>query len=53
MTRRLREALAVSLEIEAGTPQAKVRAGLRMPPKAAQAFVADVSRTAPPRFAAR
>ena len=45
MARRLREALAVAVQLEAGAPQAKVRAGLRMPPKAAQAFIADVSRT--------
>jgi len=45
MTRRLREALAVSVQLEAGAPQAKVRAGLRMPPKAAAAFIADVQRT--------
>jgi DNA polymerase-3 subunit delta len=45
MTRRLREALAVALQLESGVPQATVRAGLRMPPKVAQAFIADVSRT--------
>ncbi len=45
MTRRLREALGVAAQLEAGKPQASVRAGLRMPPKAAQAFVADVART--------
>jgi DNA polymerase-3 subunit delta len=45
MTRRLREALAVALQLEAGTPVAKVRAGLRMPAKVAARFVEDVSRT--------
>jgi DNA polymerase-3 subunit delta len=45
VARRLREALAVALQLEAGVPQATIRAGLRMPPKAAQAFIADVSRT--------
>jgi DNA polymerase-3 subunit delta len=45
MARRLREALAVALQLDSGTPQAKVRAGLRMPPKAAAAFIADVQRT--------
>ena len=45
MTRRLREALAVATELEAGTPIAKVRAGLRMPPKAAGRFVEEVSRS--------
>jgi DNA polymerase-3 subunit delta len=45
MARRLREALAVALQLEAGVPQATIRAGLRMPPKAAAAFIADVQRT--------
>jgi DNA polymerase-3 subunit delta len=45
MTRRVREALAVAIQLESGEPQAKIRAGLRMPPRVAQAFVADVSRT--------
>jgi DNA polymerase-3 subunit delta len=45
MTRRLREALVISVQLEAGAPQAKVRAGLRMPPRAAAAFIADVQRT--------
>jgi len=45
MTRRLREALTVAAALEGGAPIAKVRAGLRMPPKAAIKFVQDVSRT--------
>jgi len=45
MARRLREALAVALQLEAGIPQATIRAGLRMPPKAARDFITDVSRT--------
>jgi DNA polymerase-3 subunit delta len=45
MTRRLREALAASLQLEAGTPPAKLRAGMRMPPKVAAAFLNDVGRT--------
>ncbi|HEX2703206.1 MAG TPA: hypothetical protein VHM72_07220 [Solirubrobacteraceae bacterium] len=45
MARRLREALAVAVQLESGTPQAKVRAGLRMPPKAAASFIADVQRS--------
>jgi DNA polymerase-3 subunit delta len=45
MTRRLREALAVSAQLESGTPIAKIRATLRMPPKVASKFVEDVSRT--------
>ena len=45
MTRRIRDALAVSLQLESGTPVARIRAGLRMPPKAAAAFLQDVGRT--------
>ena len=45
MTRRLREALAVAQALEAGTPVAKVRAGLRMPPRPAAKFIEDVGRT--------
>jgi len=45
MTRRLREALVVAQALDAGTPVAKVRAGLRMPPRAAGKFIEDVSRT--------
>jgi DNA polymerase-3 subunit delta len=45
ITRRLREALTVSTALEAGTPPAKIRSSLRMPPKAAAAFIADVART--------
>jgi DNA polymerase-3 subunit delta len=45
MTRRLREALAVAAALESGTPIAKVRSGLRMPPKVATRFVEDVART--------
>jgi DNA polymerase-3 subunit delta len=50
MTRRLREALAVAIQIEAGAPIAKIRSGLRMPPKAAAAFISDVSRTDPAKL---
>jgi DNA polymerase-3 subunit delta len=45
MTRRLREALAVAQALETGTPVAKVRAGLRMPPRPAAKFIEDVGRT--------
>jgi len=45
MARRLREALAVALQLEAGASTATIRAGLRMPPKVAAAFVADVQAT--------
>jgi DNA polymerase-3 subunit delta len=45
VTRRLREALSVAARLEAGAPASAVRGELRMPPKAATAFVADVART--------
>jgi DNA polymerase-3 subunit delta len=45
MTRRLREAITVATQLESGTPVATIRAGLRMPPKAAAAFIADVQRS--------
>lgn len=45
MVRRLREALDVATRLAAGESAATVRRGLRMPPKAAERFVADVQRT--------
>ena len=45
MTRRLREAVAVCAQLESGTPIAKIRGTLRMPPKVASKFVEDVSHT--------
>jgi DNA polymerase III subunit delta len=45
MARRLREAIDVADRLEAGESSAQVRRGLRMPPKAAERFVADVERT--------
>jgi DNA polymerase-3 subunit delta len=45
VTRRLREALTVARRLEAGASPSTVRSELRMPPKAASAFVADVQRT--------
>ncbi len=45
VTRRLREALNVAGRLEQGASAANVRGELRMPPKAAAAFVADVQRT--------
>ena len=52
MAARLREALAVSLRLEAGESAAEVKRGLRMPPRAAERFVADVARTEPERLRA-
>jgi DNA polymerase III subunit delta len=45
MTRRIREALGVATRLAAGESAAQVRRGLRMPPKVAERFVADVQRT--------
>jgi DNA polymerase-3 subunit delta len=45
MTKRVREALAVAVAIEAGQPPAEIKRSLRMPPKAADRFIADVRRT--------
>ncbi|MGA2470704.1 MAG: DNA polymerase III subunit delta [Solirubrobacteraceae bacterium] len=45
MTRRLREALGVAAQLESGASPASIASGLRMPPKAAAAFIADVRRT--------
>ncbi|HWH12931.1 MAG TPA: DNA polymerase III subunit delta [Solirubrobacteraceae bacterium] len=45
VTKRVREALTVALSLEAGDAPALVRRSLRMPPKAADRFIADVRRT--------
>jgi DNA polymerase-3 subunit delta len=45
MARRVREALDVAERLERGESAAQVRRGLRMPPKAAERFIADVLRT--------
>ncbi len=45
MARRVRDALDVAERLEQGESAAQVRRGLRMPPKAAEKFVADVQRT--------
>ncbi len=45
MTRRVRQALDVVARLDAGEPAAQVKRGLRMPPKAAEAFIADASRS--------
>jgi DNA polymerase-3 subunit delta len=47
MAQRVREALAVALRLQAGESVADVRRGLRMPPRAAERFVADIARTDP------
>lgn len=45
IARRLRDALDVAQRLESGESASQVRRGLRMPPKAAERFVADVQRT--------
>jgi DNA polymerase-3 subunit delta len=50
MASRLREALAVSLRLQAGESEAEVKRGLRMPPRAATRFVADVGRSDPEKL---
>jgi DNA polymerase-3 subunit delta len=45
MARRMRDALDVAEKLDAGESAAQVRRNLRMPPKAAERFVADVQRT--------
>ncbi len=47
MAQRVREALALALRLQAGESVAEVRRGLRMPPRAAERFVADIARTDP------
>jgi DNA polymerase III subunit delta len=45
MAQRLRDALAIALRLQAGESAAEVKRGLRMPPRAAERFVADVVRS--------
>jgi DNA polymerase III subunit delta len=52
MAARLREALQIAMRLQAGESATEVRRGLRMPPKAAERFVADVARTEPERLRA-
>jgi DNA polymerase-3 subunit delta len=47
MAQRVREALVLALRLQAGESLAEVRRGLRMPPQAAERFVADIARTDP------
>jgi DNA polymerase III subunit delta len=52
MAQRVREALAIALRLQAGESAAEVKRGLRMPPRAAERFVADVAKTEPDRLRA-
>jgi DNA polymerase-3 subunit delta len=50
MAQRLRDAVAVSARLAAGDSPGEIRRGLRMPPRAADRFVADVARSDPERL---
>jgi DNA polymerase III subunit delta len=50
MAKRMREALAVSLRLSAGESAAQIKRSLRMPQRAAEGFIADVSRSDPERL---
>jgi DNA polymerase III subunit delta len=50
MASRLREALSVSLRLAAGESVAEVKRGLRMPPRAATRFLADIGRSDPDKL---
>jgi len=50
MAQRVREALQIALRLQAGESVADVRRGLRMPPRAAERFVADVAKADPDRL---
>jgi DNA polymerase-3 subunit delta len=52
MAQRLRDAEAVSVRLREGAPPAEIKRGLRMPPRAADRFIADVARTEPERLRA-
>jgi DNA polymerase III subunit delta len=52
MAARMREALAVALRLQAGESAAEVKRTLRMPSRAADRFIADVTRTEPERLRA-
>jgi DNA polymerase III subunit delta len=45
MAQRLRDAVAVALQLQDGKPAAEIKRGLRMPTRAAERFVADVARS--------
>jgi DNA polymerase-3 subunit delta len=45
MASRLREAESVAVRLQAGEPPAQIKRTLRMPPKAADRFIADVARS--------
>jgi DNA polymerase-3 subunit delta len=52
MAQRLRDAEGVSVRLQAGESPAQVKRTLRMPPRAAERFIADVERSDPDRLRA-
>ncbi len=50
MASRLREALAVSLRMQAGESEGEIKRTLRMPPRAATRFLADIERSDPEKL---
>jgi DNA polymerase-3 subunit delta len=50
MAQRLRDALTAALRLRDGGSVADVKRGLRMPPRAAERFLADVARTDPDKL---
>ncbi|MFZ2112931.1 MAG: DNA polymerase III subunit delta [Solirubrobacteraceae bacterium] len=52
MAQRLRDAEAVSVRLQAGEAPAEIKRTLRMPPRAADRFIADVARTEPEQLRA-
>jgi DNA polymerase-3 subunit delta len=50
MAQRVREALAIAQRLQAGESVGDVRRTLRMPPRAAERFVADVAKADPDRL---
>jgi DNA polymerase-3 subunit delta len=52
MASRLREALAVAQRLQAGESAAAIARSLRMPPRVAERFLADVARSDPGRLSA-
>lgn len=52
MAQRLRDALAIALRLQAGESAAEIKRSLRMPPRAAERFIADVARSDAERLGA-
>jgi DNA polymerase-3 subunit delta len=52
MAQRLRDAEGVSVRLQQGESPAQIKRSLRMPPRAAERFIADVERSEPERLRA-